>query len=225
MKVHACGGRYAGRHKRSFQRLPEPNAAAQPSAPLSAAELRSTLAASAPAPATALAAKRGAPAASAGAPPAKAARTQLAAAKPAAAAQDPWSRMFRLAAGVEAVEDVSDAEDAPPPQVEPVIQPEPSPQPQPQPPHAPAPPAAAARPLPPREPQRATAKLEERPPARKTLQPPRAATPELLEPQPPLTEAELDAAFSAERQAQMRVLVRACPRAPCQWHTSHQHSC
>jgi hypothetical protein len=190
IKVHACGGRNAGRHKKSFQRLPGTDGAppARPAA-LSAAELRTALAASPP-PA---AAKRPLPASpAAAAPPAKASRTVAPpprAVEAPPAQDDAWTRMFRRAAGVEAVDDVSDAEEPPPEEPEeppPVAPPAPSP---PLPPPRIAPPVARAR-------------------VEKAKPPPRPASP--AERHAPLTEAELETALEAERETQRRVLVRAC---------------
>ena len=206
--MHACGGRHAGRHKKSFQRLPGTDGAppARPSA-LSASELRTALAASPPA---AAAAKRPPPALpEAAAPPAKASRAAPPRAAAPAPTLDPWSRVFRRAAGVDAVDDVSDAEE--PPAEEPDDPPAAAEQPW-QPPVVPpppvAPPAAALA--------KHTPHADAAPPrtrAGKAAPPPRPASPVRLS--APLTEAELETALQVERETQRRVLVSRHVRIAC----------
>jgi hypothetical protein len=243
VKVHACGGRNAGRHKRSFQRLPgadAPNGKAglrQPTA-LSAADLRSTLAASTAA-LVAPVAQRDAPASVAAAPAKMAARAARAHVPPLVddAPLDPWARLFRRAAGVERVADVSDAEDAPPeeptpaptpappPPAAPLLKPKPSPAPAPSP--ASAPPVAAAPQS--ARPPRAAVQVAPRKAAAQVAKQRSAPQPaEVEEEAPVLTGAELDAALDAERKAQLRVLVRAHvaprPRASAPLRLQHTHA-
>lgn len=191
LTVNACGG--PGRHKRSFQRLPPGTlvksagevAVSQAERPeprrappkLTAALLRAAvepvpLAAAAPAP-------------------------RLEPAKPAEA--DPWARLFRKAAGVEALSDVSDAELEPEPEPEPEAKPEPEPVPKrqrvavapavPQPAPAPARPSAAA------------------------AAPPSVAAPPVelkreRKPEAPYGEQASDAKLRLERQQQVELLQR-----------------
>ena len=200
IRVHACGGRNAGRHKKSFQRLPGTDGAppARPAA-LSASELRTALVASPPLASAAQRPLHALPVAAA--PPAKASRAPLPHTAAPAPELDPWSRVFRRAAGVEAVDDVSDAEE--PPEEEPI-----------------EPPAAAELPTPvappttalAKQPPRADAALT-RTSAGKAAPPPRAAEPAL--PSAPLTEADLETALQAERETQRRVLVSRCMRTEC----------
>jgi len=168
LKVHACGGRYAGRHKRSFQRLAQPP-------PLSAAELAAAVTPAAP---------------KAPAMPAPAARPLAAA----PAASDPWAAMFRRAAGVEEVADVSDADELPfEPQPTPLAVEHATPVPLLEPP----PPVASTAPPEPVPKRAAMARLAE-PPRKRVERPP--------SPSPAATVT--GEALAAERAAQLGLLAR-----------------
>ena len=200
VKVHACGGKHAGRHKRSFQRLPGADAAPAARSALSASELRSALA-----PAPVAHAVAPAPVAQRAAAPSKQPAPK---ATPAAAADDPWSRLFRRAAGVERDDDVSDVEDAAATAAQ--VEEEELP---PAPPPVTLAPAPEVRVMPSMlAPSRAAGKQDAPPaPERRAATRPSASMPP-AEPQQ-LSGAELDAVIDAERQAQLRVLVRAA--MPC----------